>query len=121
MVDDSRTSRSPRSGNVSISAGSSGSSVDLISIRSEVSLSLEDLIVSYENSATNQTVIELYDDVEGTSAVNLSNRLFSFDLSPNDTLILDDLDLSDISNDLIVVSTNNDGEVNVNAGGLLVE
>lgn len=121
MVKDIRTSRSPKSGNVTIESGDADTAIDLIAIRPSVSLSIQSLIVTYEAGGNNETTIELYDDDEGTSVGDLENRIFSASISPDEDLVLEDVELEDVNNDVIIVSTNNDGKVDVTAGGMVIE
>lgn len=116
MVQDARSSRSPESGTVTFTAGDAGTAKDLISIADQDDLSLNDYLFSYDDSGSNNATVLLYDDDEGTSAGSLSGKVDSVELSPGDTVDVDDIVRKNITNDLIVVVENNNADVSITTG-----
>lgn len=116
MVRDARVSRSPVNGSVEFASGDAGTTKDLITIRDEENISINDYVISYDNNATNTALVELYDDDEGTSSGSVSGRVEALYVDPGDEIDLSGISRSDIENDLVVQVTNNDGDISITVG-----
>jgi len=121
MVKDERTSRSPKSGTASFGSGDSGTSKDVITIRDAISVSAKTILITYDTNATNEAKVELYDDVEGTSEADLSNKEFTATISPGDKIDLTGVEGIDFDDDVVSVVRNNDDDMEITVVGLSIE
>jgi len=121
MVQDSRTSRSPRSGNARFESGDSGTAKDVFSVRDTIRLSLEMIVISYGADATANTSIEIHDEPSGTAVGDLDDPEFDVRISPGDTVAIERVTLDDFTNDVVATSSNNDGKVEVTVGAFELE
>lgn len=120
MAKDIRESREPRSGAEVFASGDSGTAKDVLTIRDEATLSLNDISATYSGSGTTEANVAIYDEPEGTIAGNLSNLVDRYELSPGDTLDRVGVDREDIEDNVVVLVSNNDDDVSVSFGGKLV-
>jgi hypothetical protein len=120
MVEDNRVSRSPKSGVVTFTSGDAGTAKDLVPVREEVNLSVNGYLITYSASGTTNAVVELYDDVEGTSAGNLSGKFDEIQMAPGDQLDVNGLVRSGVTDDIIAVVRNNDDEVSITVGAMVI-
>lgn len=116
MTKDPRTSRQPRSGNVVFAGGDSGTSKDLLSLADEETVSINDILVTYDTGGTTNAEVELYDDAAGTAAGSVSDKIEEFRLDPGDIIDLSDIAREDVEEDIIAVVRNNDDDVTITVG-----
>jgi hypothetical protein len=120
MAKDIRESREPRSGAVVFASGDAGTAKNVLTIRDEATLSLNDISVTYSAAATNHANVVIYDEPEGTASGDLSDMVDRYELSPGDSVDRVGVDREDIENDVVVVVSNNDADMSVSFGGKLV-
>lgn len=120
MVQDTRVTRENRSGTVTYPSADAGTSKDLVTIRDEATFVLDNLTMSYNSDGTAQVTVTLYDEPEGTASGDLSDDLASYIIAPGDFEDLTDRSIDEVEDDLVIVVSNNDDEVRVNAEGRLV-
>jgi acetylornithine deacetylase/succinyl-diaminopimelate desuccinylase-like protein len=93
----------------------------VIALSDEQTLAIGYLKIEYPNSATNETVVEIFDEAESTSSGNLSDIIEKFALSPGDRVVVSEPFLSEIENDLVAAADgNSDAQVHITAGGPLI-
>lgn len=119
MTEDPRHSRRPVSGTADIpSANSSNHAV--VDIDDEQTMSIEELRIDYDDGATTDAVVEIYDDESSTTSGNESGLLDKFRLSPSDNRN-PDIVYRDVEKDIIVTTGGNqDGVITVTVGGYIV-
>lgn len=119
MTEDSRQSSRPVSDVTDVASGS-GSAVSGLTMRGEETLSLEEVVVEYSPAGTVNATIELYDESDGTSAADASDRVDKFHISPGDSLN-PDMVYRDVEDGVLLVPDGTqDGEVTVTVGGHIV-
>jgi hypothetical protein len=120
MVQDQRASRHPDAGWNDWASGDSGTAKTIISLRDEETFSINDYVFGYQSAGTASAKIELYDDVEGTAAGDLENKIGSVLVSPGTTEPITGISREDVNDDLLAVVSNNDADVTVEVGGYKV-
>jgi len=119
MVTDNRGSRKPRSGVVTLSSGSN-SPTSIVSLRDEEAMSVEEIRMQYDSAGTTAAVVEIYDEPEGTSAGDLSDKVDEFRLTSGDSPN-PDMEWEDIEDDVILYADgNSDAEITVTIGGFTI-
>lgn len=117
MTEDSRKSNHPESGTATFSDGDSGSSKDLITIRDSQTFSPHDYVVSYSDSGSEEATVKFYDDDEGTDADEVEGEFERVHVQPGDVVDVNGISRDDITNDVVAVVEDNDGDVTVTIGG----
>lgn len=120
MTDDARESRTPVSGAAAFASGDSGSAKDLISVVDGNNISINDYIFTYDSNGTAQASIELYDEPEGTAAVDAEDVVDVVGIGPGDKIALSEIARNDVEHDLVAVVSDNDADVTVSVGGHVV-
>lgn len=117
MAQDIRTSSRSESGVHSIQGGDTAPAT-LMSLRSEETLSLKYVKLHYEAGATTNTIVEVYDEADGTTSGNLEDKVDHFALAPGDTVVVEEGVWRDIEEDILLLPDGNqDGQILVTAGG----
>jgi len=92
-----------------------------LALRGEQNANLEYVRLQYANAATTNTVVELYDEPDGTASGDLSDLVERVELTPGDRVELDDSNYPNVQDDLLATTDGNqDGGiyVTVNASRL---
>jgi hypothetical protein len=92
-----------------------------LTLRGEQNANLEYVRLQYANAATTNTVVELYDEPDGTASGDLSDLVERVELTPGDRVELDDSNYPNVQDDLLATTDGNqDGGiyVTVNASRL---
>lgn len=85
-----------------------------LSLTGEQNANLEYVRLQYANAATATTVLELYDEPEGTASGDLSDLVERVELTPGDSVELDDSNYPNVQDDLLATTDGNqDGAVYV--------
>lgn len=120
MAEDPRDSRTPKSGWAQFGSGDSGTSKDVIVLRDEETLALNDYVASYSQAGTVNATVELYDDDAGTAEGDLENQMTSLEIAAGTTQAITGISRDDIDKDLVAVVRGNDDQVSITAGGHIV-
>lgn len=120
MVRESRESNESRSGSVVFSSDDSGTSEELISIRKDATLSVDNLTISVESSGSDDARVELYDSPEGTPSDDLEDQLASYVIAPGEFEDLSNRSFKDVEDDLMVVVDDNDSDVHITCDGHII-
>jgi len=120
MTEDSRTSREPRSSPVKFAAGDSGTAKDVLDLRDEATFSPNNIRASYSSDGTAVATLEVYDAPAGTTVGNLDDMVYSEEVGPGDVVGVNDFQFEDVENDVVAVARNNDADVSIVVGGMLV-
>lgn len=119
MVDDNRGSRKPVSDTVDVASGDS-SNFDVINLRSEESMSLEEVRVDYDDSGTTAATVEVYDEPDGTSSGSESDLVDKFRLAAGGEKN-PDMEWRDIQDGVLVTTGGGqDAAITVTVGGYIL-
>jgi len=119
MVDDNRGSRKPVSDTVDVPSGDS-SNFDVINLRAEESMSLEEITVDYDAGAGTAATVEIYDEPDGTSSGSESDLVDKFRLAAGGEKN-PDMEWRDIENGVLVTTGGNqDAAITVTVGGYIL-
>lgn len=110
--------RNTLSGTTTWADGDSGSAQDLLVVDSEKRIKPVDYILSYDDSGTNQTDVEVHDEPSGTASGDLGNMIDHFQLSPGDFEVITGLARKEVQDSLVAISQNNDDNVTLTAGAV---
>lgn len=87
-----------------------------LGLRAEQNASLEYVRIQYATSATANTVLELYDEPEGTESGDLEDLVERVELTPGDSVELDDSNYPNVQDSLLATTDGNqDGPVYITA------
>lgn len=120
MPKDERNSRRVTSDTQSIPSGDA-TTQSVVALDDEQTLAIGYLKVEYPDSATNETVVELFDEPDNTTSGNLADILERFILNPGDRVVIEEPFLSEVEYDLVAAADgNSDAQVQITAGGPLI-
>lgn len=119
MVEDTRQSREPVSGTVEIPSGDGGLHT-VVDIADSSTIQIEEVRIDYGNGATVATVLELYDEPDGTASGELADLLDRFNLSSGGDKNPDML-YPDVTEDVVVTADGSqDDTIQVTIGGFVI-
>jgi hypothetical protein len=119
MVDDNRGSRKPVSDTVDVPSGDR-TNYDVLDLRDEESMSLEEIRVDYDGNGTTAATVEIYDEPDGTSTGNESDLVDKLRLAAGGEKN-PDMEWRDIENGVLVTTGGNqDAEITVTVGGYIL-
>jgi|APHM01.1.fsa_nt_gi hypothetical protein len=119
MAEDNRGSRKPTSGTVDVPSGDS-SNFDVIDLRAEATMALQEINVDYDSSATSGVTVEIYDEPEAVTTGNESDLVDKLRLGAGEVRE-PDMTYRDIEDGVLVTTGGGqDAALTVTVGGYII-